>query len=282
MANYLHEHFTGERALFKCEDAYIDDCLFNDGESPLKESKRLEIVHTTFDWKYPLWYDETVHAIDCTFTPNARAGIWYTKGATFRNCVFDAPKLFRKCVGISLEDVQFSDALETLWWNKGVHIQDASVVNGDYFCQGCEDVDIDHLDLQGKYAFDGCTNVTVRNSVLRTKDVFWNCKHVVVENSFIDTEYFGWNSEDVTLIHCEIHSHQGFCYMKGIKLIDCRVVDSDLTFEYCTDIDAEIVTRVESIKNPISGVIRVAEVGEIIQDDPAIDTSKVQIIVGHE
>lgn len=271
MPNYLNEHFTGERALFKTEDAYVDSCTFDDGESPLKESRDLDVVHSTFGWKYPLWYGKDVNVIECTFLPMARAGVWYTIDASFAHCRFDAPKLFRKCENLSLEDVEFTDAAETLWWNENVKITDANVVHGDYFGMGSKGLTIDHLDLQGNYAFDGCRNLTLTNSVLRTKDAFWNCKNVRVENSYIEGEYFGWNAENVTLVHCEIHSHQGFCYMKNVTLVDCRLVDTDLAFEYCENIDAEILTSVDSIKNPISGKIHCQGVGELIFDDPEID-----------
>lgn len=276
--NYLNEHFTGERALFKTEGAYIQDCLFDDGESPLKESRDLDVVHSTFAYKYPLWYCKDVNVIETLFEPLSRAGVWYTTDASFIHCTFNAPKLFRKCENLSFEDVEWSDAQETLWWNKGIRLRDANVVHGDYFGMGSSDIEIDHLDLQGNYAFDGCKNLTIKNSVLRTKDAFWNCKNVRVENSYIEGEYFGWNAENVTLVHCEIRSHQGFCYMKNIRLVDCRIVDSDLTFEYCEDIDADIVTSVDSIKNPISGKIVCKGVGKLIFDDPGIDPSKTEII----
>ena len=278
MANYFNEHFTGERALFKTKGAYIEDCLFDDGESPLKESKELDVVHSTFGYKYPLWYCDDVNVIDSTFLPLSRAGVWYTKNASFAHCVFQAPKLFRKCVNLSLKDVEFTDAEETLWWNDGVLLGDANVVNGPYFCKGSKNVEVDHLDLRGNYAFDGCEHVKVTNSVLRTKDAFWNCKHVRVENCYIEGEYFGWNSEDVTLVRCEIHSHQGFCYMKNVKLVDCRLVDTDLAFEYCEDIDAKVLTSIDSIKNPISGRIVCAGAGEVILDDPDVDHTKTEIL----
>ena len=278
MANYLNDHFTGERALFKISDAYIESCLFDDGESPLKEGTNLDVVHCTFGYKYPLWYGEGVQVVDSFFQPLSRAGVWYTKNAAFRRCQFDAPKLFRKCENLQISDAEFTDAAETLWWNVGVKIDTAIVNKGDYFGMRCKNVVIDHLDLQGNYAFDGCENLVITNSVLRTKDAFWNCKNVRVENSFIEGEYFGWNSEDVTLVHCEVHSHQGFCYMKNVKLVDCRLVDTDLAFEYCSDIDAEILTDVTSIKNPISGKITCKNVGDIIFDDPEIDPKGTTII----
>lgn len=52
----------------------------------------------------------------------------------------------------------------------------------------------------------------------------------------------------------------------------------DLTFEYCSDIDAEITTPVVSIKNPISGTIRVDHVAQIILDPDKIDPKQTQII----
>lgn len=47
------KHFTGERALFKSIDRKIINCIFDDGESPLKESKNLIIDHCSFGYKYP-------------------------------------------------------------------------------------------------------------------------------------------------------------------------------------------------------------------------------------
>ena len=280
MANFFDEHFSGERALFKTHGAYIHNCVFDDGESPLKESSDLEVLKCTFGYKYPLWYCRKVTVIEGTFLPMSRAGVWYTHDASFEHCDFQAPKLFRKCVNLTLRDADFSDAQETLWWCDEVRVQDANIHNAPYFGMGSKKLAIDHVELKGNYAFDGCENIAVTNSVLITKDAFWNCKHVHVENCYIEGEYFGWNSEDVTLVNCEIHSHQGFCYMKNIKLVNCRVVDTDLAFEYCENIDADIVTKVDSVKNPISGRIRCAGVDELIFDDPAIDRNATEIIHG--
>ncbi len=53
---YELELFTGERALFAEDGAQIYDCIFDDGESPLKESKNIEVYKSQFKYKYPLWY----------------------------------------------------------------------------------------------------------------------------------------------------------------------------------------------------------------------------------
>ena len=57
------------------------------------------------------------------------------------------------------------------------------------------------------------------------------------------------------------------CYCRGLKLVNCRMIDTDLSFEK-SEVMASITTSVDSIKNPKSGVIKVPDVKEIIMDDP--------------
>ena len=54
------EFFTGERALFGSKYLRVKDTIFDDGESPLKESHDIELVNSMFKWKYPLWYCEDI------------------------------------------------------------------------------------------------------------------------------------------------------------------------------------------------------------------------------
>ena len=98
-------------------------------------------------------------------------------------------------------------------------------------------------------------------------------------NSTIIGEYIGWNSKNVTFINCVIESHQGFCYMKNVKLVNCKVINSDLTFEYSEQIDADIITEVDSIKNPYSGVIKVKDVKTLIMDEDRVDPSQTKVLV---
>ena len=59
---------------------------------------------------------------------------------------------------------------------------------------------------------------------------------------------------------------QPLCYCKGLKLINCEMIDTDLCFEK-SEVEATITTSVRSIKNPLSGHIYVPCVEEIIRDD---------------
>ena len=54
MKEYRNEFFKGERALYGETDARIVDSIFDDGESPLKESKQIEVYDSQFKYKYPL------------------------------------------------------------------------------------------------------------------------------------------------------------------------------------------------------------------------------------
>ena len=272
--------YRGERALFMTKDARIFECAFEDGESPLKESANLEILKTEFRWKYPLWYCSNVKCNQVTFLETARSGVWDTKDIEFIDSVIDAPKTFRRSEGIKLINVKMKNAQETLWNCKRVNINGVDAA-GDYFGMNSEDVEINDLHLDGNYCFDGGKNIVVRNSTLNSKDSFWNCENVTVINSTIKGEYLAWNTKNITFINCKIISHQGLCYIKGLKMINCELIDSDLCFEFCSDIDAEIRSVVDSIKNPISGKIRVKGVNKLILDSNIIDKDKTEILIGY-
>ena len=61
------QKLTGERALFQSENLAVYDSVFEDGESPLKESSSLYLDNCLFRWKYPLWYCKHVDVKECTW-----------------------------------------------------------------------------------------------------------------------------------------------------------------------------------------------------------------------
>ena len=78
------QKLTGERALFQSENLAVYDSVFEDGESPLKESSSLYLDNCLFRWKYPLWYCKHVDVKECTWFDMARAGVWYTDDISVR------------------------------------------------------------------------------------------------------------------------------------------------------------------------------------------------------
>lgn len=274
---FIQKIFTGERALFCSRDLVLRDCTFDDGESPLKESSNIASIGCLFKWKYPLWYCENVEVENAAFYEMSRAGIWYTKNINVKNSTIEAPKMFRRCDGIHLENVTFSNAAETLWSCKNVSIKNVSASRGDYILMNSENVDVDGLTLVGNYSFDGAKNVVVRNSKLLTKDAFWNSENVTVYDSFISGEYLGWNAKNLTFINCTVESLQGMCYIDNIKMVNCKTLNTTLSFEYSTA-DVEIINEIDSVKNPTGGVIRAEKIGELIMESDRVDTSKTKII----
>lgn len=276
MTEYKNQQFTGERALFNTQNALIDNCKFFDGESPLKESSDLQIKNTEFSWKYPVWYSNNVVIEDSILTQTARSGIWYTNNILVKNTKIIAPKQFRRCDGVKIENVRFENALETLWNCKNIEITD-TYVNGDYLGLNSQNIVVNNLTLDGNYLFDGSKNITVNNSTLNSKDAFWNCENVVVKDSYIKGEYLCWNTKNIKFINCIIESEQGMCYVDNLELDDCKLLNTTLAFEYST-VDANIKSSVDSIKNPNGGIIKAKEVKEIIFDDN-VKTDKSKTII---
>lgn len=268
---------TGERALFGVKNVQVVNSIFDDGESPLKHSDGVNVCGTSFRYKYPLWYSDNASVSDSVFFELGKSGIWYSNNLNFSNVQIDAPKEFRRCKNVNLENVIFTNAAETLWTCDGVTLKNVQA-KGDYFAMNSSNMKCDNLNLIGNYFFDGGKNIEVRNSRLISKDAFWNCENVTVYDSVIIGEYLGWNSKNLRFVNCTIESNQGFCYIEGLKLENCTLLNTDLAFEYCSDIDADTHGRIVSVKNPVSGVIRADEIEELFLDDTKIDSSKTQII----
>lgn len=281
MSKYKDLKCSGERALFNISDAYIDNCLFFDGESPLKECRNLDIHHSTFDWKYPLWYGNNITVQDSVITNTGRAGIWYSNNVKFLNTVIDGAKNFRRCNQLIIDHCDFSNALETLWHCFDVKLSNCQI-KGDYLFLDSKNIYVDNIKLIGDYGFDSCENVEIHHSELHTKDAFWNCKNVVVYDSTIVGEYLAWNAQNITFINCHIESLQGLCYINNLKLVNCTMDNTTLSFEYSNNVDAEIKSTIDSIKNVGSGVIIAKKINEIIMDETKVDINKTKIIINED
>ncbi len=277
MAEEIHQQIlTGERALFASRDLSIFDTIFEDGESPLKESRDITLSGCMFRWKYPLWYCDHVDVQHSSWFDTARAGVWYTNDIRVRDCVIDAPKNFRRCRGLTLEQVTMSRAEETLWHCADVTMRQVSA-QGDYFAMNTENVTAEDFTLIGNYPFDGARNVTIQNARMLSKDAFWNTEHVTVKDSFVSGEYLGWNAKDLTFENCTLESLQGLCYIDRLVMRHCKLINTTLAFEYST-VEAEITGRIDSVLNPTSGTITADTIDELIIEPDRVDPAKTKII----
>ncbi len=266
------EFLTGERALFHGRDLIIRDTIFDDGESPLKESENIELYGSMFKWKYPLWYSNNITVKNCTWFEMGRSGVWYTNNITVEDSMIEAPKNFRRCKNVTMTNVSLPNAAETFWSCDGIKLHQV-VAKGDYFAMNSENIYIDGLNLYGNYSFDGGKNIEIHNSKLLSKDSFWNTENVTVYDSFISGEYLGWNAKNLTLINCTIESLQGFCYIENLKMVNCKLINTTLAFEYST-VDAQIDSHIDSVMNPTSGRITAESIGTLILEKDKIDPDK--------
>lgn len=276
MKEIRQEFLTGERALFQGENLRIVDTVFDDGESPLKESRNIELIGSMFKWKYPLWYSKDITLKNCSIFEMGRAGIWYTDRISVEDTVIEAPKNFRRCRDVKLRNVNFINAAETLWNCDGVEL-DQVTARGDYFAMNSQNLTLRDFTLAGNYSFDGVKNMELYHARLLSKDAFWNSENVTVYDSFISGEYLGWNARNLTLVNCTIESLQGMCYIDNLVMKNCKLINTTLAFEYST-VEAEITSRVDSVLNPAGGRICAESIGELILEKDKINPEKTRIV----
>lgn len=279
MKTITNEEFGGERPLFAAHDLRLEDVTIHAGESALKCTNNIEAIRCTFEGKYPFWHTHKFVVEDCTFTPGARAALWYSTDVRMRNTRVDAPKMFREMHGVDLENVQIPDAQETLWHCSRIKLRHVEVAHADYLFMHCSDIDIDRYRQQGNYSFQYCRNVVIRNAVIDSKDAFWNTENVTVYDSELTGEYLGWHSHNLRLVNCRISGTQPLCYAHNLVLENCTFeADCDLAFED-SELTADVKGTITSIKNPRSGSIVCDGVGEIIIDEHVLAPADCKITI---
>lgn len=203
-----------------------------------------------------------------------RAALWYTKDVTILDSRLHGIKALRECADVRIEDCDILSP-EFGWSTRGIVMKNTRV-EGEYFMMRSDHLRFDRVTLKGKYSFQYITDSVFDGCDFDTKDAFWHAKNVLVRNSVIKGEYLAWYCENVTFENCTIIGTQPLCYCRGLTLINCRMLGTDLTFEK-SEVEAEVTTVIDSIKNPRSGRITAPGAGEIILDDPE---AKGEVILG--
>ena len=266
-----NQQFDEERSLYHLTDTDVIDCIFAgpaDGESVLKECRGITVTGCSFSLRYPLWHADGFTLADSFMDDKTRAPLWYATHGMISGCGIDGIKTLRECEDIRLERC-IVHSPEFGWRCHDIRIAQ-SVIDSEYFLFETKNIWIDRLRMTGKYSFQYTENMTIENSLLDTKDAFWHCKNVTVKNSVVRGEYLGWYSDGLTLIDCQIIGTQPLCYCKNLRLVRCTMHGCDLAFEY-SDVEADIIGSIDSVKNPKSGKITADAIGEIIREDAVID-----------
>ena len=227
-----NQYFDGERPLYESRDLRIERVQIGEGESGLKESRRIEAVDCEFEGMYVIWECEDVECRNCHFAESDRAPLWYNRNLRLYDCLIDAPKAFREVDNLTLERTRITDGAETFWYCRNGQISDLKMENGLYAFMHAKDMSISQLWLIGKYIFQYAKNIEIHNAIFDTKDAFWESENVTVYDSEIKGEYLGWYSKNLRLVRCRISGTQPLCYCQNLILESCILDEScDRAFE---------------------------------------------------
>lgn len=262
-----NKSFDGERALYGTHELLIKNCSFDgpaDGESAVKESGNIKAEHCFFNLRYPFWHDQKLTITNSEMTSGCRAALWYSNHVNISNSKLHGIKALRECSDVTIQNCDIISP-EFGWSVQKICMEDTTAVS-EYFMMRSENLTFRQVQLQGKYSFQYIKNAVFENCVFDTKDAFWHGENITVRNSTIKGQYLAWYSDGLTLINCKIIGTQPFCYCKNLKLINCQMIETDLAFEK-SQVEAEIITKIDSVKNPLSGRITAPDIGEVILDD---------------
>lgn len=260
--------FDNERALYGSHDIVLKNCAFDgpaDGESALKECSDIDAQNIFFNLRYPCWHVHGLNISSSEMTDKCRAALWYSDHIRIQNSKLHGIKALRECRNV---EITGSDIISPEFgWSVTNIRMEKSKAQSEYFMMRSEHIEFKEVEFSGKYSFQYIKDAVFDNCRFDTKDAFWHAEHVLVRDSLVKGEYLAWYSKNVTFKNCTIIGTQPLCYCENLRLINCRMLETDLSFEK-SEVEADITTEVLSIKNPSSGIIRVPAVKEIIRDDP--------------
>lgn len=262
-----NETFDEERALYESKNLKLNNCKFEgakDGESAIKESKNIICEDCYFNLRYPMWHVNGLQIINCDLTPNCRAAIWYSDNIIIDDSKMKGIKALRECSNVKILNCEINSS-EFGWSTNNLKIKNSKIIS-EYFMLNSNFLNVNKVKFEGKYSFQYTKNVVIDNCEFNTKDAFWHSKNVVVKNSTINGEYLGWYSDGLKFENCIIKGTQPLCYCKNLTLINCIMYDCDLSFEK-SEVNAIILNKIDSVKNPYKGMITAKDIGEVIISD---------------
>lgn len=274
-----NQTFDMERALYGSSNILVRNCVFDgpaDGESAFKEGTNMNVEHCFFNLRYPFWHDRGLVITDSEMTESCRAALWYSGQVEITDTKMHGIKALRECEDVMIKNCHIISP-EFGWSVRKIRMEHTTAVS-EYFMMRSEDLVFKGVNFKGKYSFQYIKNAYFENCVFDTKDAFWHGENITVRNSVIKGEYLAWYSDGLTLINCRIIGTQPLCYCKNLKLTGCEMIRTDLAFEK-SEVEAVITTKVDSIKNPLSGRIVAPDVGEVLMDD---EKAKGEVVISAE
>ena len=86
--------FDEERSLYNLKNAIVQKCLFSgpkDGESVLKETRKIKVKDCEFSLRYPMWHVKDFVLSSSSMDEKSRAPLWYAKKGIIEKCKIEKP-----------------------------------------------------------------------------------------------------------------------------------------------------------------------------------------------
>lgn len=268
-----------ERAFFGISNASVSNCRFEgpeDGESAFKETHDLTIDSCYFDLRYPIWHTKNTTLSNSEMTEKCRAALWYDEDVKVTDCILHGPKVFRDCKNVVVENCDIvSD--EFAWSCDNITIINSKIESVYPFLMS-KNVKLINCKIKAKYMCQYTKNCTLDNCEIETKDAFWECENAKMTNCRINSEYVAWHSYNSEFVNCSISGTQPFCYCDNLVLRKCTMSGCDFSFEK-SSVDVEIIGKIDSVRGPVSGIIKADEIGEILPSSDGNSEIEAEIIV---
>ena len=272
--NIIQDITTGqERAFYGTKNVHFKNIIIDgieQGESAFKECRNITFEDTRIILKYTIWHCHNINVTKTILEATSRASIWYCNNIEITNCNIYCVKACRNCSNIIIKD-SIIESEDFAWKCESIRLENCKVRGSTVTPMlDCTNVTIDGCDIVAKYLLQYSNNINIYNSSIDTKDCLWHAKNAYCKNCKLLGEYLAWYSENVVLENCHIDSIQPLCYCKKLKLINCTMSNSNLAFEY-SDVEADVRSHVDSIRNVLNGKVVVDSLGEYVQDEHVLE-----------
>jgi hypothetical protein len=267
MKRIKDKNISGEKPLQGLASLHLEGISFGGrepGEYPLKDSKKVELTHCSFEMPFAVWNCRDIKMDHITFSEKARSPIWHCHDIIVTDSRFLGVKAVRECENTVFQDAFFQS--EELAWKCG-HIDfKHCIIQTQYLLFCARDVRMENTNATGEYALQYVEGGELHECVIISQDALLHCKDITIYDSDINGDRLGWYSTNLKLIRCRIFGNQPLCYAHNVTIEDCVMEGCEGAFEYSEIVKATIAGSIKSIKNPDKGTIEVDRAEAIIQD----------------
>lgn len=274
---HKNQTFNGDKILCDSKDILIYDSTFTSEEDILclKNSENVKMYNVTFTSKMPLWHCVDIELHNGSFDLLKSRPLWHCESVLLRYAEFYANKSIRHSSTIRCQNITVDHANEFSWKNDHITIND-SVIIGDTPIYECSNVKLSNTKITGDTALNYVNTADIRRCQIDSNNSLWYSEDVTISGSKLNGDYIGWYSKNLTIKDSVINSTHSFYSCENLKIENCIFKTSDSLFEDST-ITVHVISPLESIINPKSGIITAKSIGKAILNSEVKDNVEINV-----